>query len=703
MKRNTKKLLACIAAATLCTANIHLSDTVPVFKSNVISASAAEETDIIESGLCGVDAHYTIDENGILTVTGTGGIDNSAFESNMLIKHAFIEDGITSIGGNVFLYCRNMETITVAGSVKTIGPTGIGFCSNLKTITLEEGVERLGMRSLASNSSLKTVYIPSTVNYICEAFYGDYNLDEIYCYSDIRNTSWMLSGGGYELKKPQDGRTICYVPAEYYLYYIQYGFDSKMDMRPIGSYSINVDITETFNSPIGNSESSLVATREFDLNHVKSTFSFIDRLALYSSISEEFNVDIDLLHQTKDVVMNNDTTEEVLSALSELFDQRDSGEVVRLIRAISCYMNKSKSIMFYKPAGSILLEELAPEIGFPLYSMVENISVPEGLTITDGIISGIPEAAGDFTTSVPIVANDQYLGTLDYNFHIAQAEPEVSVALNKEKVTTRDVLTEDDFTVESSVPGVVTFENIGSKLPEGETEITWTFTPDSPNYTIVTGTIDINVETYKVEMTDILYGTTIDLSAYDLAHINRVLIKFEGQADSTTNGSIVLGQYVSETVLNNITVNGNTVDINIDQYSLESAPDTLTIYDWYNTASTLGDIESVTFYYIDNEEVNIAEDSVIIQNTDGETNNHFDLSEYDYENVQSVTLVFDGITYGGSGAIISGENNDVRFNFNMDRTNNYSVTVDVNGTLTDSLSFSNYYNLKNLSYIALNY
>lgn len=68
-----------------------------------------------------------------------------------------------------------------------------------------------------------------------------------------------------------------------------------------------------------------------------------------------------------------------------------------------------------------------------------------------------------------------------------------------------------------------------------------------------------------------------------------------------------------------------------------------------------------------------------------------------------MTLVFDGITYNGNGAVITGEYGNIGYNFNMNRENNYSVTIDVNGGLTDKLSFSNYWNLKELSYIALNY
>lgn len=323
----------------------------------------------------------------------------------------------------------------------------------------------------------------------------------------------------------------------------------------------------------------------------------------------------------------------------------------------------------------------------------------------DGTYSkNIPTAtnAGTYKVYYKVVGDDNHFNSAENSVDvtIAKAESEVSVTLKKERVTILNVLTENDFNVESNVDGNIEWEGLGAKLTEGEVSFAWTFTPDDTNYLPTSGTVTVNVELPTIE--DIQYNVTYDLSDYDFEHIRGISIKFSGQVDFTTTGYVVLGNHVLSTALNSNTVNGNTIDIAIDQYSLQSAPNTLTIYDWYNTASTLGDIV-VTLYYMEDAEVEIADSSDVLYNADNAIADQFDLSEYDYENVQSVTLVFDGITYSGYGAIITDENGGFPYNFSMNRSNGNFITIDINGTMSDTLIFSNYYNLKDISYIVLNY
>ena len=59
------------------------------------------------SGTCGADedganATWTLDENGVLTISGTGAIKGYTFGSNASIKEVVIEEGITEIGRYAF-------------------------------------------------------------------------------------------------------------------------------------------------------------------------------------------------------------------------------------------------------------------------------------------------------------------------------------------------------------------------------------------------------------------------------------------------------------------------------------------------------------------------------------------------------------------------------------------------------------------------
>ena len=323
----------------------------------------------------------------------------------------------------------------------------------------------------------------------------------------------------------------------------------------------------------------------------------------------------------------------------------------------------------------------------------------------DGTYStSIPTAkeSGNYKVYYKVVGDGEHFDSVENSVDvtIAKAEPEVSVTLNKEKVTVLDVITENDFTVEKNVNGKMEWTGLGGKLSEGEVSFAWTFTPDDTNYLPASGTVAVNVELPKIE--GVQYNVAYDLSEYDFEHIRGISIEFSGQADYTTSGSAVLGNYAFSTALNSNTVSGNNIYIAIDQYSLQSAPDTLTIYDWYNTEATLGDI-TVTFYYMEDEEVEIADSSDILYNADNAIADQFDLSEYDHENVKSVTLVFDGVVYSGYGAITVDENGGFPYNFSMNRSKGNSITIDINGTMSDTLTFFNHYNLRNINYIALNY
>ena len=46
-----------------------------------LTASAVGSATVVDSGLCGDTATYTLDNNGVLTISGTGGIYANAFKS----------------------------------------------------------------------------------------------------------------------------------------------------------------------------------------------------------------------------------------------------------------------------------------------------------------------------------------------------------------------------------------------------------------------------------------------------------------------------------------------------------------------------------------------------------------------------------------------------------------------------------------------
>lgn len=83
----------------------------------------AAEGDIVEQGQFGDNAYWKFDSNGVLTISGTGGIygnNLSATEGTIpwkpyteQIEEIVIEEGITDIGSYLFCYQYNIKKINI--------------------------------------------------------------------------------------------------------------------------------------------------------------------------------------------------------------------------------------------------------------------------------------------------------------------------------------------------------------------------------------------------------------------------------------------------------------------------------------------------------------------------------------------------------------------------------------------------------------
>ena len=83
-------------------------------------------------------------ENGILTISGTGPMENYYLGSapwsdrENEIEKVVIEYGVTTIGGNAFGYCYSLTNIVISSSVAEISDDAFLECEKLKGITVEE-------------------------------------------------------------------------------------------------------------------------------------------------------------------------------------------------------------------------------------------------------------------------------------------------------------------------------------------------------------------------------------------------------------------------------------------------------------------------------------------------------------------------------------------------------------------------------------
>ena len=140
----------------------------------LVSLSAYAE----KSGICGDNLEWKLTDEGVLTITGTGEMQDwndysSPWYENESVKQVIIGDGVTTIGDWAFSYCRALTSITIPNSVTTIGDNAFESCSSLTSITIPNSVTTIGERTFANCYSLTSVTIPSSVTRIEDGAFSD--------------------------------------------------------------------------------------------------------------------------------------------------------------------------------------------------------------------------------------------------------------------------------------------------------------------------------------------------------------------------------------------------------------------------------------------------------------------------------------------------------------------------------------------------
>ena len=120
-------------------------------KPTVTPPTEPEVTDVIQSGTCGENAAWTLNETtGAFTVSGTGAMtdypsmgDMPWYASRTKIKTVQVESGITHVGDYAFSYATVLTSAVLADTVTSVGQKA--FFANYKLSALAmPGVEVIG-------------------------------------------------------------------------------------------------------------------------------------------------------------------------------------------------------------------------------------------------------------------------------------------------------------------------------------------------------------------------------------------------------------------------------------------------------------------------------------------------------------------------------------------------------------------------------
>ena len=149
-----------------------------------VSAFAAQ------SGTFGVNnLTWTLNDYGILTISGNGQMDDFSQQSSMggstapwydyyeQITTVIIHDGVKSIGEYAFSGCSNLVSVAVPNSVTSIGMYAFKYCPSLESVTLPSNLNYIGQYAFSDCYKLTNVDLPNTLTSIqtgtfqyCEAF-----------------------------------------------------------------------------------------------------------------------------------------------------------------------------------------------------------------------------------------------------------------------------------------------------------------------------------------------------------------------------------------------------------------------------------------------------------------------------------------------------------------------------------------------------
>lgn len=162
----------------------------------------------VASGKCGDNLTWTLDQNGLLTISGTGNMDdyeNAGYQPwyyfGEEINSIDVHEGVTSIGDSAFDNCNSVETVRLAKSVKSIGTNAFWGCA-MSELIIPDGVEVIGDYAFVRCYNLFSITIPDSVISIGEyAFNECQELESVKISKGVANIGVGAFGQCNGLKK----------------------------------------------------------------------------------------------------------------------------------------------------------------------------------------------------------------------------------------------------------------------------------------------------------------------------------------------------------------------------------------------------------------------------------------------------------------------------------------------------------------------
>ena len=169
-----------------------------LISSLIMSFPIIAKAETIASGTCGDDLIWVLDEDGSLTISGTGEMNNYTNtseapwgEHKANIVSVIVENGVKTLGNNAFQNCKELKNVKIPNTVIKIGEAAFYECNSLVSITGLHNITSIGRFAFCGCTNLKIIKLPNTITDIPDGtFVGCANLVDLELPNSIKTIGY---------------------------------------------------------------------------------------------------------------------------------------------------------------------------------------------------------------------------------------------------------------------------------------------------------------------------------------------------------------------------------------------------------------------------------------------------------------------------------------------------------------------------------
>ena len=126
-----------------------------------VQAIAVEDGTIVDSGTCGENLTWALDDAGTLTISGEGRLRRGDWEREKIYRIK-MNTGVTDIEDYAFYDCNELTEVGLPDSIQTIGNSAFEDNYSLTSITIPKNVSEIGEKAFAQGHNLCTIFWNTT-------------------------------------------------------------------------------------------------------------------------------------------------------------------------------------------------------------------------------------------------------------------------------------------------------------------------------------------------------------------------------------------------------------------------------------------------------------------------------------------------------------------------------------------------------------